>query len=197
MDRWSSNWLSTSRALPGIRAQRTWLKHTVIPQTITHIHLGGPAPLPSPVLYYHWEWLHRWWWEEQSIGQEATAKFRRTRCLMAPLVYNKHYLHHYGAAELWPFTPGDPILVYTRVNTHVQTCTHMHKTHLWIHKCMSMHDCTHNPNTGKHTCINTHRCLWMHTGSQINTSVMFWMGWYSILRSIRPAWSQELMTNVV
>lgn len=94
MDRWGSNWLSTSRALPGIRAQRTWLKHTVIPHTITRIHLGGPAPLPSPVLYYHREWLRCWWWEEQSIGWEAMATFLQTWCLMAPLGYSKHYLHH-------------------------------------------------------------------------------------------------------
>lgn len=93
---------ATLRALPGIRAQRTWLKHTVIPQTITHIHLGGPAPLLSPVLCYHWEWLYCWWWELQRAGWEGAAKFQQTWCLTAPLGYSKQYLQRYEVAELWP-----------------------------------------------------------------------------------------------
>lgn len=132
MDRWSTNWLSTSRALPGIRAQRTWLKHTVTPQTITHIHLRGPAPFPSPVLYYHWEWLYCWWWEEQTIGWEATAKFFQTWCLMAPLGYSKHNLHHYKAAELWPSHLASQY-GFPEINTHtkprhgsINTWTHTH-----------------------------------------------------------------------
>lgn len=160
MDRWSSNWLSTSKSLPGIRAQRTWLKHTVIPQTITHIHLGGPALLSSPVLYYHWEWLHCSWWEEQSIAWEATATFLQTWCLMAPLGYSKHYLHHDEAAELWP-----SYLViqcwFTDMNTHTKRQAHIHKTHAWMH--------THTKP--QHSYTQTYRNNAMC--SQINTFLCF------------------------
>lgn len=146
MDRWSSNWLSTSKALRGIRAQRTWLKHTVIPQTITHIHLEGPALLTSPVLCHHWEWLRCWWWGERYIAREATAKFARTWCLMAPLGYSKHYLHRYEATELWL---SHLVIQYrfadintltkrrTNARTHTQNPCMGLRTH--IRECSSVH----------------------------------------------------------
>lgn len=146
MDRWRSNWFSTSRALAGIRVQRTWLKHTVNPKTITRIHLDGPAPLPSSVLYYYREWLDCWWRGDQTIGWKATAKFLWTWCLIASLGLRKHYLHRYEAAELWPartMMQNQPILVHARGN-NVQ----IHEVNKCAYKPESKHTtCTKQNNT--------------------------------------------------
>lgn len=163
MDRWGSNWLSTLRALPGIRAQRTWLKQTVIPQTITHIHLEGSGSSHLPhALYYHWEWLCCWWLESQASEWEETVAFLQTWCpmtLLGLLECSKNTLHHVQAAELW-------VLLFVR-EKKIKDKT----THRGAHKSMKT-----APG------FIPFRPKISHTQGNVHLSTRFWMRWILYLK---------------